>query len=254
MSSEEERRQRYLSSPVEECSDPEFWMSLHHFDSDMEVRSSDDSGTANHYRSERMIGFINEDHEELMGTTEMYSPANPPVEAPHIGSSSDVVAPSGYADEIAGSKAKAIPPVGEVPKAKAKAVPPELLSGVSMSKAASLVSYQTVFNIDLSAIVNGAESLDVVLNSSQFAGTEMDYFKVQVVEFIRYLYEIRPLRRHFQMLLLVPHSNQWEEVAYDSTVIEVMNRFQIPRRLTPLYLRVRLNPGVTSTTCHLPYV
>ena len=41
--SSEERRIRYLAFPMEECSDPEYWQSLHHY---VESSESDSEGEA----------------------------------------------------------------------------------------------------------------------------------------------------------------------------------------------------------------
>ena len=59
------------------------------------------------------------------------------------------------------------------------------------------------------------------------------------------------LKRHFQLSIYVPHSQEWHRVAYDMLILECLNWHQISRQARYRF-KLKLNLGVWPHTCGRP--
>jgi len=59
------------------------------------------------------------------------------------------------------------------------------------------------------------------------------------------------LKRHFQLSIYVPHTQEWQRVSFESTLLECVNMHQISRQAKYRF-KLNLNLGVSPHTCGRP--
>ena len=90
------------------------------------------------------------------------------------------------------------------------------------------------------------------LFSSEFGQITVDDVKKSLVS---HLWDaennFRLLRRHFQLSIYVPHTQEWQRVSFDSTLLECVNLHQISRQARYRF-RLNLNLGIRPENCGRP--
>ena len=87
---------------------------------------------------------------------------------------------------------------------------------------------------------------------SEFGQITVDDVKKSLVSHLWYAENnFRLLRRHFQLSIYVPHTQEWQRVSFDSTLLECVNLHQISRQARYRF-RLNLNLGVFPDTCGRP--
>jgi len=226
MSSDDEREdrvERYRHCPLEECSEPELWMNMHHFDDDW-IASSDDSGAANHRRAEEYARYVGEDGEypeepdTSAGIPALNDEARPEMPSSSEGTSGLPSMPAAVGSLVVRSN----------PEISVK------------------VEYRCLGLPTIS--VHFHDLRDTILEG------EVDDLKKKVQDHIQRAHSnFKILRRHFQLEVFVDHCNEWRRVSYNSIVREELNLHQIGLRNTEYLFRIVLNPGQTRETCGLAW-
>ena len=84
---------------------------------------------------------------------------------------------------------------------------------------------------------------------ADFGELRVDSLKLALVNHIWYAHDMkRLLKRNFQLSMLVPHSQEWHRVSFDSTLLECVNTHQISRQARYRF-RLNLNPGIMPQNC-----
>ena len=66
---------------------------------------------------------------------------------------------------------------------------------------------------------------------SEFGQITVDDVKKSLVSHVWYAENnFKLLRRHFQLSIYVPHTQEWQRVTFDSTLLECVNMYQISRQ------------------------
>ena len=84
---------------------------------------------------------------------------------------------------------------------------------------------------------------------AEFGELSVDSLKRALVNHLWYEENhFRLLKRNFQLSMLVPHSQEWHRVSFDSTLLECVNTHQISRQARYRF-RLNLNPGIMPQNC-----
>ena len=87
---------------------------------------------------------------------------------------------------------------------------------------------------------------------SEFDQITVDDVKKSLVTHLWYAENhFRLLRRHFQLSIYVPHTQEWQRVSFDSTLLECLNLQQMSRQARYRF-KLNLNLGVWPDTCGRP--
>lgn len=82
-----------------------------------------------------------------------------------------------------------------------------------------------------------------------FLNGTVDDIKRSITLHVFYADSFRPLRRHFQLMLRIEHSQEWEGVSFDLNIRKCLNLHQVGLRKNKYTFKVALNPGQTPATC-----
>jgi len=87
---------------------------------------------------------------------------------------------------------------------------------------------------------------------SEFAQLTVDDLKKLLVTHVWYEENhFKLLKRNFQLPIYVPHTQEWQRVTFDSTLLECVNLHQISRQARYRF-KLNLNLGVWPHTCGRP--
>ena len=87
---------------------------------------------------------------------------------------------------------------------------------------------------------------------SEFGQITVDDVKKSLVSHLWYAENnFRLLRRHFQLSIYVPHTQEWQRVSFDSTLLECVSMHQISRQARYRF-KLNLNLGIRPENCGRP--